>query len=390
MQPPATITGDSSPLETYQALVHAGSLTMDEAQLQAIQQFERLHAELNGYSPPSRLREMVRFVLPGVMPHQETPKGIYIHGDVGRGKSMLMDMFFDSAPVIKKRRIHFHAFMQDVHARIHEWRKSHKGDEGEDSDPILLMARHIRDCCTLLCLDELEVHDVADAMILARLFPLLFKRGVVPVITSNRAPSELYRHGLQRERFLKFVQLLEQKIDVISLDSKTDYRLKKLQGMKTVYHTPLGEESKQFLQESFDTLTQHATPEEYILQVQGREVKLPHTACGVVWSSFDALCKQALGTKDYITLAEEFHTLLLADVPALTEAMRNEARRFVTLIDALYEHKVKLIMTSAVPIAMLYEKGDGNFEFQRTLSRLEEMRSNDYLASAHAVWCEEN
>lgn len=371
-------------MATYQALIQSGSLTQDKAQFKLVKRLQELHDALLLYRPPSRLKETIAKVIPGIATASDAPRGLYVYGDVGRGKSMLMDLFYDNAPVVKKRRVHFHAFMQDIHARVHRWRQAHEREA--DNDPILPIARQIRDETTLLCLDEFEVHDIADAMILARLFTLLFKRGVITVITSNRAPGELYPHGLQRERFLKFVDLLEQKIDVLNLDSGTDYRLQKLKAMQQVFISPLNAQAATFMADAFDSLTQHASPVPYDMKVQGRSVTLPRTACGVAWSSFDDLCVKALGTKDYSTLAEEFHTLLLEGVPQLTPEKRNEARRFVTLIDALYEHKVKLVMSMAAPVAELYPAGDGAFEFHRTVSRLEEMQSGDYLATAHTVW----
>ncbi len=378
-----TVTLADSPTTLYRSMIENGMLTSDPAQQMVVEQLQKLHSALiQGYQPPSRLRTRLSTLLPG-MEVAAPPKGLYIYGGVGRGKSMLMDLFYETAPVAKKKRIHFHAFMQDIHSRIHQWRHEH-GDDN-DRDPILPIARHIRDHYWLLCLDEFEVHDVADAMILARLFTLLFKRGVILVTTSNRAPRELYPHGLQRERFLKFVDLMEQKIDCIALESATDYRLQKLQALEETYHSPLDGQAPMFAQHSFDSLSNHATPKPYTLHVNNREVIIPKSASGIAWTDFNSLCASALGPKDYICLAEEFHTLILENIPILSAEKRNEARRFVTLIDELYEHRVKLIATAAAPPDQLYPEGDGSFEFHRTVSRLVEMQSTDYLARGHVM-----
>jgi len=378
----------ADPISAYQAQIETDTLEPDPAQAEAVDALQALHEALEAYQPPSRIAAKVWKMLPLTDP-PTPPKGLYFYGGVGRGKSLLMDLFYETSHVEKKRRIHFHAFMLEAHAFIHDWRQQH-GENGDASDPILPLARHIRDHTTLLCLDEFEVHDVADAMILARLFPLLFKRGVVAVMTSNRAPRELYPHGLQRDRFLTFVDLLEQKINVLELDSGKDYRLQKLKAMQHTYHVGTGEKSDHFLEQAFESLSSGAKEQPHTLTVQGRAFTLPRTSHNVAYASFDELCAKALGAADYLALAEEFHTLCLKGIPTLTPEKRNEARRFVMLIDALYDHGCKLICTAEAPPEALYTSGTGAFEFERTISRLQEMQSENYLACQHRTMVEKD
>ncbi|MBI1274696.1 cell division protein ZapE [bacterium] len=365
--------------DAYNQWLDTGRIQPDAGQYAVVNRLSQLQDELDGYAPPSRIKESILKLLP-VAP-APAPRGVYIHGDVGRGKSMLMDLFFETAPVEKKRRQHFHQFMREVHRTIHEWRTKHGGEE--DADPILPLARQIRDSTSLLCLDELEVHDITDAMMLARLFTLLLKRGVVMVFTSNRAPHALYPNGLQRDRFLKFIDALVEKIDVVHLDSPLDYRLGKLKAMQRTYVHPLGTAADQFMEQAFASLTNQAKPEPAVLEVNGRQVTLPRCHHSVAWCDFDDLCAQPLASHDYLQLAGQFDTLLLSNIPALKPEQRNEARRFIMLIDALYDQRVKLVATAETAPEGIYSGHSGQFEFHRTVSRLMDMQTEAYLGEPH-------
>lgn len=303
----------------------------------------------------------------------EQGKSLYIFGDVGRGKSMLMDFFFQACPIKQKRRVHFHVFMQEVHGFIHQRRKFQKGD------PIPALARHIRKSTLLLCFDEFNVSDIADAMILARLFDQLFKKGIIMVATSNYHPDALYKDGLQRELFLPFIALLKQSAEILELVAKEDYRLTHLKALSTTFHAPLGETGNAFLRQSYNNLTNSAATEPVVLQVQGRQVQFAAAHGDILFTSFQELCGRALGAADYLAIAREFNTLLLSDIPKFSLENKDEAQRFVVLIDVLYEHNVKLICTAEAPADQLYTD-EGPFEFKRTQSRLAEMQSERYLS----------
>jgi len=300
-------------------------------------------------------------------------KGLYLWGGVGRGKSMLMDWFFEAAPLAAKQRVHFHAFMIDVHTRINEWRKT------GDGDPIAPVAKNIAKDAALLCFDEFHVTDIADAMILSRLFKALWERGVVVVATSNRAPEDLYKNGLNRPLFEPFIDLMPHNMVIHEFAGKTDHRLRQLEAAP-VYYAPLGPEANAGIEAAWQRLTGQATTNKTILSVQGRELCLEQTAAGTARTSFAHLCDRPLGAADYLRLAQAFQTVILENVPQMNRDSRNEAKRFVTLIDALYETRTKLIMSADAEPDKLYLKGDGAFEFERTASRLIEMRSHDYLA----------
>lgn len=302
------------------------------------------------------------------------PKGLYLWGGVGTGKSLLMDLFHDAVGLKEKRRTHFHSFMQDVHARIARERATKKGE------PLIAVADQIARETRLLCFDELQVTNVADAMILGRLFERLFEKGVVVIATSNRHPSELYKDGLNRQLFLPFIAMIEAKLDVMRLDSGRDYRLERLCAAP-VYYTPLGAEADAAMDAAFARLTLGARAQSCTLTVQGRTLDVSREAAGVARFSFAELCARPLGAADYLALAETFHTILIDQVPLLTPDKRDQAARFVTLIDALYDTRAKLVMSAEAEPAALYPAGDGAFEFQRTVSRLMEMRSVEYLAA---------
>ena len=307
----------------------------------------------------------------------EKCKSLYIFGDVGRGKSMLMALFYEACPIKQKRRLHFNMFMLEVHAFIHEWRQKY------NTDAISAMAKKIRASALVLCLDEFHVTDIADAMILERLFRKLFELGLIVVITSNRHPDDLYQGGLQREQFLNFIKLLQKDSKIIELVAIEDYRLMHLHALEATYYFPLDAHADEFVHQSYNEFTNFAPKQAGVLQVLGRKVILSVVHGDIALTSFDELCVQSLGSADYIEIAREFSTLILAGIPRLTPEKRNEAKRFMTLIDALYEHKVKLICTAEVPAKDLYTEGDGAFEFRRTVSRLIEMQSEAYLQSTH-------
>ena len=344
------------------ALIASGELTEDDAQLKAAAMLDDLLGRLS--KPSGKLWFFSR--------RSVAPKGLYLWGGVGRGKSMLMDWFFEDAAVKAKKRVHFHAFMLDVHARINHWRKT------GDGDPIKPVAKEIAAEAELLCFDEFHVTDITDAMILSRLFEALWGRGIVVVATSNRPPEDLYKHGLNRQLFEPFIDMMPEHLIIHEFAGETDHRLRQLQAAP-VYYTPLGPEADAGIEAAWQRLTGAAKGRETALKVQGRELVLKQTAAGVARTSFNRLCAKALGSADYLRLSHAFQTLILENVPQLGPHNRNEAKRFVTLIDALYETRTKLVMSAEVQPSELYLKGDGVFEFERTASRLIEMRSAEYL-----------
>ena len=378
----------------YNRLLAAGELRPDRHQQDIVTRMQTLHDALTGYEAARRRRGGLLARLRTRPKKDDFPRGLYIYGDVGRGKSMLMDLFFDTAPVEKKRRVHFHAFMLEIHRAIHDWRymdsAARKARHGTDKDdPIPPLAEKIADSSLLLCFDEFQVTDVTDAMILGRLFENLFARGVVMVLTSNRIPDDLYIGGLNRQLFLPSIALIRERLDVTSLNGPTDYRLERMKGM-AVYHHPLGDAATRALSEAFWRLTDHEVadrskvgPAE--LRVQGRTIRVPVADKGVAVFSFKKLCGAALGPADYLEIAWHYHTVIMVGIPRLGPENRNEAKRFVTFIDALYENNVKFLCCAEVAPADLYQEGHGHFEFQRTVSRLMEMQSRDYLARGHAV-----
>jgi cell division protein ZapE len=357
----------------YNALVAQGHIQYEPAQIIALHHLQTLLDNLIATDQYNQKSPLHKLFLPSPTNHQS----LYIYGNVGRGKSMLMDLFFEACPIRQKRRVHFHAFMLEVHAFIHQWRKQH------NNDAISALAKHIRASELLLCFDEFHVSDIADAMILVRLFRRLFELGIVVVITSNCHPSELYHDGLQRDLFLPFVGLLQEKAKVVELVADQDYRLSHLHALKTTYYYPLDQHAKKFIRQSYNELTNYAPMKPGSLEVLGRKVVLSAVHGNVALTSFDELCMHALGPADYLEIGNRFDVVILADIPKLTTEKCNEAKRFVTLIDALYEHKVKLICTAEVPAHELYTAGEGSFEFERTVSRLIDMQSENYLQIAH-------
>jgi cell division protein ZapE len=361
-------------MAVYRALRQRGQLQPDPAQQLAIERLQSLHRALLHYRPETGLRGwLARFGL-AENGGSHAPVGLYLCGPVGRGKSMLMDLFFRSVPSLRKRRVHFHAFMIDVHDRIERERRAHT------DRPIAKVANDLAAETALLCFDEFQVDDIADAMILERLFRALFDAGVVVVATSNRAPDELYEHGLQRERFLPFIALLKQRLYVLELDSGRDYRLARLHG-KPVYHHPLDEAAHDALEHAFAELTDEALGASASLTVKGRPLVIPRAARGVAWFSFPNLCAKPLGATDYLAIAEHFAAVIVEGIPRLSPQQRNEARRFNILIDTLYDARTLLIASAEVPPEEIYTAGDGTFEFRRTVSRLIEMQSEEYIAN---------
>ena len=370
-------------LARYHELVAAGELKPDAEQLAAAQRLAQLQTELEAPAPTGGILGRLLARKPAAR-----PRGIYMWGGVGRGKSMLMDLFHDTLRIAEKRRVHFHAFMLEVHALLREERKKESGD------PIPPVAATIARGLKLLAFDEMVVNNSADAMIMSRLFTaLIMSEGVTVVTTSNRAPGQLYKDGLNREHFLPFIALIERELDVLTLNGPTDYRLDRLTGIDTWY-CPLGEEATARAREAFFRLTDY--PPEDSAHVPsgeldlggGRTLFVPKSFKGVAVFSFRRLCEEARGAPDYLAVAQAYHTVIIMGIPRLGPERRNETARFKVLIDALYEARVKLIAAAATRPEELYDPGpggdeDGRFEFDRTVSRLMEMQSRDYLALGH-------
>jgi len=379
---PSPAPGSGGPLAAYRALVQGGTLSADDAQRLAIERLQDLWVKLRGYDPPPRPQG---FSLSRLLRRRPTegapadrPNGLYLVGDVGRGKSMLMDLFFAQIAIVRKRRIHFHHFMQEAHGRIHAWKKANPGGD----DPIPPLADLIAAEAVLLCFDEFQVNDIADAMILGRLFQALFDRGVVVVATSNTAPGDLFRGKPGRDAFLPFIALLQQRLDVLLLQGERDWRRQRLRGMPT-WHVPADARAERALDDAFRQLTSGAPAGPDRLMVMGRILNVPLAAGGVARFDFAALCGTALGAGDYLALATHFTALVLDGVPRLSPDNFDEARRFIVLVDALYEHRVKLVASADAMPDQLYERGEGAKAFERTASRLEEMQSQEYLGLAH-------
>lgn len=293
---------------------------------------------------------------------------------------MLMDLFYETAPIEKRRRVHVHPFMQEIHARLHEWRTQDGGKQSED--PLPRLARLIAEESPLLCFDEFQVEAIADAMIVRRLFEALFDLGVTVVATSNTAPDNLYAGGLQRARFLPFIDLVKERMDVVELGGDTDYRRDRLKSVG-IYHSPLNGDTAAELEDAFIRLTDGATGEASTITVQGRQIVVPRQARGVAQFGFGDLCEQPLGPADYWSIACQFQTIILLDIPQLSANDRNAAKRFATLIETLYEQRTKLVCSAAVSPDEIYVDGDGAGIFQRVASRLEEMQSEAYLSEPH-------
>ncbi|MGE3302889.1 MAG: cell division protein ZapE [Hyphomonadaceae bacterium] len=348
----------------FRARVASGALAADAGQTAVAARLDALAAALARWRPN------------GLFANQPPP-GMYVWGAVGRGKSMLMDMFFAAAPVEKKKRVHFHEFMLARHAFMRRAREA-RADGGEQDELIALTARETAEEARLLCLDELQVTDIADAMIVGRLFAQLFERRVVIVATGNRAPDDFYKNGLNRQLFLPFIALFKERLDIVELTAQRDYRLERLMAAP-VYHAPLGPAADCAMDAAWAGLTHGANPLPAVFDVQGRRLEIPRATAGCARFTFAELCARPLGAADYLEIAEQFHTVLIDHIPALSPDRKEEAARFRVLIDALYEAKTKLVCSAAAEPGALYPDGAQSFEFERTASRLMEMRSEAYL-----------
>ena len=365
------------PRPRYQKLVEAGVLESDPAQEDAVDRLQAVHNELRGAGQ----RGFFRRAAPA-------PKGLYLWGGVGRGKTLLMDIFFNNTGVAAKRRAHFHEFMLDAHERIAAWRaaddktrRRHKAwSRKAPDDPIPLVAHDIAQHAKLLCFDEFQVTDIADAMILGRLFAGLFERGVTVVATSNRAPDDLYKDGINRQLFLPFIDLLKSRLDILELKSARDYRLEKLEGAP-VYYQPLGPEADAAMDAAWNRMICGGHAHRETIHVKGRTLTVACAARGSARFDFAELCEKPLGASDYLAVVRRYGTLFIDRIPRMGPERRNEATRFVTLVDAIYDSRVKLVCSADGEPEDLYPAGDGAFEFERTASRLREMRSEAYLAA---------
>ncbi len=385
--PPAAgpSTKDRGPAANLAARRAAGEIHADPVQTRAVQKLQALYEQLVAITerPAPKPGLLARLGFGAVPKPPAAPHGLYIWGPVGRGKSMLMDLFFEDVPMAKKRRVHFHEFMLEVQERLHRRREqlAARGAPPE-ADTIVPIAREIAAEARLLCFDEFQVTNIADAMILARLFETLFEEGVTVVATSNRPPDDLYKNGLQRERFLPFIELVKQRLDVFELGGEQDYRMDRLRNLD-VYLTPLGTWATNKLEEEFRALSGGSDGGPRVLRTQGRDVEVPRAAPGVAMAHFMDWCAKPMGAADFLCIAEHFHTVIVAEIPRMGPDSKDKAVRFITMIDTFYEKKVKFVCSAAAAPAALYVDGEGSFEFERTVSRLMEMQSPEYLALEH-------
>ena len=374
------------PLPAYRAMVARGELASDPSQESAAKRLQLLWESLRGYTPAPAAKPQPAAGLLGRLLRRAAekppaaPKGLYLVGEVGRGKSMLMDMFFAGAGLPSKQRIHFHRFMQTCHTRVFAWKKANPGG----SDPIPPLADAIAAESTLLCFDEFQVNDIADAMVLGRLFQALFARGVIVVATSNVTPADLFKGQPGRDAFLPFIALIQEHLEVVMMDAGRDFRRERMRGLRT-WHVPADGMSRRALDAAFSTLTGGAIAKPATLTVMGRALHLPIAAEGVVRCDFATLCATALGAGDYLAIATTFHTLILDGIPRLSPDNYDAARRFIVLIDTLYDHRVKLVASAAAVPDQLYRRGENAKMFERTASRLDEMQSEDWLEQQHLV-----
>jgi len=375
----------NTPLATfhahYKALVASGAIEADPAQMRAVDAFAALEERLSGYKP---IKKQGLFGRLFADKDEAPPRGLYVHGEVGRGKTMLMDLFFQQSPVTHKRRAHFHEFMAEVHERVYAYRQNIARGEIADADVMALTANAIFEEAWLLCFDEFHVTDIADAMILGRLFAKLFDLGTVVVATSNVAPEDLYKGGLNRALFLPFIDQITGHMDVMRLDARTDFRLEKLQGAKT-WLVPSDAEAEFALNRAWGRLTGRAPCKPRDIAIKGRKLHVPCSAHGVARFSFADICEKPLAASDYLRLAHDYHTILIDRIPVMDYGDRNAAKRFISLIDTLYDNGVKLIASAEADPISLYVATEGveANEFKRTSSRLIEMSSESYLALPH-------
>jgi cell division protein ZapE len=369
----------------YATGIAMGRIANDDAQRAVVDKLARLEARIVEHRL-SRKSSSLGWLFGGRKADEPNIKGLYIYGDVGRGKTMLMDLFFEASPVVRKRRAHFHEFMLDVHERIYEIRQRIKAGEHADDDPIQLVAEQLFEEAWLLCFDEFHVTDIADAMILGRLFARLFARGVVVVATSNVAPDELYKDGLNRALFVPFIRMLEEHMDVLRLDARTDFRLEKLAG-RPVWYVPANAAADAALDDAWRRLTGGHDGAAQDLPLKGRMLHVPRAFMGIARFGFHDLCEAPLAAADYLRLGHEYHTIIIDHIPVMNFDTRNAAKRFIILIDTLYDLNVKLIASAAAEPDALYRADEGfeGQEFKRTASRLIEMRSEAYLARPHGA-----
>jgi cell division protein ZapE len=365
----------------YQSLVASGALEPDAAQAEAAEAFADLERRLAGYKPVRKQGLLGRLFTDR---NGGPPRGLYVHGEVGRGKTMLMDLFFQHSSVVHKRRAHFHEFMAEVHERIYGYRQNIARGEIAEGDVIGLTAAAIFDEAWLLCFDEFHVTDIADAMILGRLFSKLFELGTVVVATSNVAPEDLYKGGLNRALFLPFIAQIEAHMDVLRLNARTDFRLEKLAGVK-MWLVPASSDADAALDKAWASMTGNAPCKPRDISIKGRILHVPCSADGVARFSFADICEKPLAASDYLRLAHDYHTLIIDRIPVMDYAERNAAKRFIALIDTLYDNAVKLMASAEADPVSLYvaTEGDEANEFKRTSSRLIEMSSESYLALPH-------
>jgi cell division protein ZapE len=373
------------PWPAYQARLASGEVAPDPAQAAATERLQALWQALGGYDPsplepptkPAGLLGRI-FGRAAAPPRPEPPQGLYLVGEVGRGKSMLMDLFFETAQVPRKQRLHFHAFMQQAHRRIHGWKQAY----GDSADPIPPLADSIAADAALLCFDEFQVHDIADAMILGRLFEALFARGTVVVATSNTGPDDLFKGQPGRDAFLPFIALIKRHVEVWPLVAARDYRRERIRSLPT-WHVPADGRAEAALDAAFAALTGQERGEPMELPLLGRMIEVPEAARGVARFDFNQLCGKPLGPADYLAIAEAFHSLVVDNIPRLGPENFDKARRFITCIDTLYEHRCKLVASAASTPDQLYERGTNAAMFERTASRLTEMQSQEYRALPH-------
>ncbi|MCR9061205.1 MAG: cell division protein ZapE [Rhodobacteraceae bacterium] len=365
----------------YDALIASGEIKEDPVQREAVRHLDLLNTRLAETRLASKKSSLGWLFAKKKNQLWSAVKGLYMWGGVGRGKTMLMDLYYEVTVIQRKRRVHFHEFMTDVHERIHEHRQAHKRGEVKGDDPILPVANQIAAETRLLLFDEFSVTDIADAMILGRLFTQLFEKGVIVVATSNVNPSNLYKDGLNRQLFIPFITMLKSQVEVLHLDSPTDYRLEKLAGAP-VYVAPLGQQADTEMDRLWTKLTHGMKSHAEELENKGRKIPVPCVASGAARFSFDDLCMQPLGASDYLRIANAYSTVFIEDIPVLSKARRNEAKRFINLIDTLYDNGIRIVVSAEAEPQELYTSEDGTeaFEFDRTSSRLIEMRSEAYLA----------
>jgi len=370
----------SGVIAQYEALIADGQLQTDKAQRAAAERLQQLQDELEAPAPKPGLFAR----LTGTAAATPDPRGVYMWGGVGRGKSMLMDLFVETLGIERKRRVHFHAFMLEVDALVAQARKAQR------QDPLKAVALNLSEKVRCLAFDEMVVNNTADAAIMGRFFTAMMENGTVIVTTSNRPPRDLYKDGINRSLFIPFIELVEREMDVVELNGETDYRLDRIGGM-AMWHSPLGDEATEKVREAFFRLTDFApedaanVPSGELDLGGGRALHVPKALKGVGVFSFKRLCGENRGAADYLAIAREFHTVILVGIPKMTPENRNEAIRFTKLIDALYENRVKLFTAADAPPEALYQSGDGAFEFDRTVSRLNEMQSEEYLALGHGA-----